>query len=203
MKVVVKRLRRKDAVLLANHIGYGETEYLGHFGEQKEGKGAFLVAWHRGIPVGRLWLRWRDGHILRRLRNQYIPRCRAKDEKRRPEFERGVLLKPTKAAVKIVRSLKDCPTYGDIIVKTSCRGKGVGTQLIKSAERRVLARGKSRAAINANVRGRARKLYERLGYVDPGIGAFHTHGIYIDDRTGRQKKWDGGETVLLVKDLRA
>jgi GNAT superfamily N-acetyltransferase len=202
MKVRVKKLCKKDCALLAKHIGYGEREYLGHFQEQKEGKGIFLVAWHRAVPVGRLWLRWRDGHVLRRLRNQYVPRCRKKDEKRRPEFERGVLLKPTRRAIRKVRSLKDSSTYGDIIVKKGCRGKGVGTQLIRSAERRILAKGLARASIDANVRGRARQLYERLGYMDPGLGAIHTYGIYIDDRTGRQRKWDNGKSVLLVKHLR-
>jgi GNAT superfamily N-acetyltransferase len=202
MKVSVRRLRKKDCLLLAKHIGYGEGEYLGHFQEQKEGKGIFLVAWHGSVPVGRLWLRWRDGHVLRRLRNQYIPRYRKKDERRRPAFERGVLLKPTTAAIRKIRSLKDCPTCGNIIVKRSCRGKGVGTQLIKSAERRVLAKGFGRASIDASVRDRARRLYERLGYTDPGLGSVHTYGIFINDRTGRPAKWDNGHSVLLVKRLR-
>ena len=92
MNVRIQRLRKKDCRLLARHLGSDEREYLGHFREQTEGTGVFLVAWHRSFPVGRLWIRWRDGHIVRRLRKQYVPAWRKKDACRKPEFERAVLL---------------------------------------------------------------------------------------------------------------
>ena len=54
--------------------------------------------------------------------------------------------------------------------------------------------------MTAEYDGRPRRLYERLGYSDPGIGVFHTFGTYTDD-SGEEVPWDNGHQVFLLKKL--
>lgn len=65
-------------------------------------------------------------------------------------------------------------------VRPSYRNQGIGTQLIREAERILLERGFVRAVIAVSKdNAKARRLYERLGYQvfseDPGLWSFVDH----------------------------
>ncbi|SFQ71092.1 Acetyltransferase (GNAT) family protein [Amycolatopsis arida] len=60
-------------------------------------------------------------------------------------------------------------TLWQLSVHPAVRSRGIGTLLIRSAERRILARGSHRAELSVEESNpRARALYERLGYVGCG-----------------------------------
>ena len=80
---------------------------------------------------------------------------------------------------------------GSLEVREDARGQGVGTALIAAAEERVLARGYTRAAILVADRNDvARRLYERIGYVDSGLRRKAAGGPWAGP--------DGTETSLVL-----
>jgi RimJ/RimL family protein N-acetyltransferase len=81
------------------------------------------------------------------------------------------------------------------------RSQGIGTQLLRRALRLARGRGVSHATICVDTDNpRARSLYERLGFVEPGIGAFTTSGVLVDE-AGRERSWQNGPQVMLVRKL--
>ena len=92
------------------------------------------------------------------------------------------------------------PYVEALLVHPSFRSRSVGSQILDAAEALVQRRGLDRIGLAVAVEnGRARALYERLGYRDLGIGEFGNAWSYVDE--------DGNEVAeseicaYLVKDL--
>ena len=85
-----------------------------------------------------------------------------------------LLLKWSGADEEIVhRLIGDCPELNAITVAADLRSRGIGTALIREAERRIHAQGLSRVGLAVGVGNqRARALYQRLGYEPWGHGSF-------------------------------
>lgn len=83
-----------------------------------------------------------------------------------------------------------CPDIEDLFVLAELRGRGIGTQLLAEAERRVLARGMRCAGLSVGEDSNeaARRLYARLGYRDAGFGPYVEQGEYVDAE-GRLRHW--------------
>lgn len=71
------------------------------------------------------------------------------------------------------------PDMEDLYTMESERGKGYGSQLIVEMEMRALKKGckKIGLAVNPTLNPRAKRLYERLGYVETGEPAY-LDGVY-------------------------
>lgn len=80
--------------------------------------------------------------------------------------------------------LAGVPYVEDVYVPHDHRGRGVGTQLIKEAERCAGAAGHERVTLAVNIdNAGAQRLYRRHGYEDAGIGA-HLQPWFHYDRRG-------------------
>ena len=162
-----------DAPLLAQQMSSPEREHKNYVRLQKEGKATYLVAWEDKTPVGHLLIRW-DGSL---------------------EIPRIVDRMPMAA------KFADYPSFEGIDVRLDRRGRGIGTALIRHAERLVRQRGFEQAVIEVDIDNlRARTLYERLGYAESGLREFTTSGTYVDD-DGHIVEWTNGPQVLLIKKL--
>ena len=85
--------------------------------------------------------------------------------------------------------ISDCAHVEDLFVMPELRSRGIGTQILAYGER--LAAECEFAKIGLAVgtdNPRARALYERLGYVDTGFGAFEIGGTYTDIH-GNVREW--------------
>jgi GNAT superfamily N-acetyltransferase len=94
-----------------------------------------------------------------------------------------------------------CPDIEDLYVADDVRQRGIGTQLLAKAERRVRQRGMRRAGLSVGTETNEAtcRLYERLGYRDAGFGPFVDHGAYVD-AGGQHRQWH--ETcIYLIKDM--
>ena len=71
------------------------------------------------------------------------------------------------------------PEIQDMFVLPELRGRGIGTELVAAAERLARERGWARISLSVSVDGNptARRLYERLGYVDAGVPPVRTLGV--------------------------
>ncbi len=100
----------------------------------------------------------------------------------------------------VASRVTDCPCMEDLLVSPTWRRQGIGTRLIAVAESHAQLRhfpriGLAVALDNPDVR----RLYERLGYQDAGLGPFVSQWEEAD-RTGRRVLIE--ETVIfLVKSL--
>ena len=177
MNVQICKAQKSDCAIIAKHLQeFGNDEQANYrkCEAQENGEGLLLVAWFDGsTPVGRLWIRWEGCHEIPRIRD-------------------------TSA---VAATIRGCPSFDEIEVAEGLRSKGIGTQLIRHAEMRAKEQGYHRVSMTAKHDGRPRKLYERLGYSDPGIGVFHTFGTYTND-DGEEVPWDNGHQVFLMKDRR-
>jgi len=170
-KIKIVPIAKGDPVLLAHHMGSPEREHSEYLRLQEKGKATYLIAWEGKVPVGHLLIRW--GGTL--------------------EVPRIVDRMPMAAR------FANYPCFDRIEVRQDRRGRGVGTALIRRAEECVRERGFEQAVITVDIEnGRARALYERLGYAESGLGVFTTSGTYIDD-DGRNVEWVNGPQVLLIK----
>ncbi len=93
----------------------------------------------------------------------------------------------------------DCPEVTNLQVHPAQRGRGVGTALMESVEKRVRARGFRWIGIgSADDNPRAAMLYARLGYADTGL---RTESRYVyPDESGVPREIVE-HNILLVKDL--
>ena len=77
-----------------------------------------------------------------------------------------------------------CPELGDLFVVEHARGRGVGRDLVETAESIVATRGLSQLGLEVTTANphtaAARALYERLGYRDAGFGDFISGYTYWD-----------------------
>ncbi|MCA1844129.1 MAG: GNAT family N-acetyltransferase [Actinobacteria bacterium] len=93
----------------------------------------------------------------------------------------------------------DCPEVTNLQVHPAQRGRGVGTALIESAEKKVRARGLRRIGIGAaDDNPRAAMLYARLGYADTGLRTDSRY-LYPDDAGVPREIIE--HNILLVKNL--
>lgn len=175
MNIQIRKAQKADCAAIAEHLqefGNDEQANYRRCEAQENGDGLLLIAWFDDTPVGRLWIRWAGSHEIPRIRDDNP----------------------------VAATISECPTFDQIEVAEGLRGKGIGTLLIKHAEMQVKAYGYERSSITAIHDDRPRRLYERLGYADPGIGVFHTFGTYINEK-GEEVPWDNGHQVFLMKEL--
>jgi len=175
MDIQIRKAQRSDCAALAEHLrefGNDEPANVRKCRAQDEDEGVLLVAWLEGMPVGRLWIRWGGSHEIPRIRDSHP----------------------------VAATIEKCPCLDELEVAGDLRGQGIGSQLINHAEMYVKERGHHQVSLTVEHNSRARKLYERLGYSDPGIGVFHTFGTYTNDR-GEEAPWDNGQQVFLIREL--
>jgi len=164
-----------DEVKLSQQMGSPEREHKSYLRLQEEGKATYLVAWEATTPVGHLLIRW--GGSL--------------------EVPRIVDRMPNAA------KFGNYPCFDRIEVRRDRRGHGIGTSLIKCAEDVVRERGYEYAMIEVDIVNiRARALYERLSYIESGLGEYTTSGTYSDD-DGHLIDWINGPQVMLIKRILA
>jgi GNAT superfamily N-acetyltransferase len=139
---------------------------------QATGRGKYLVAWDAHMPVGRLYLRWRNTEAPRLLQEH----AQAHD-------------------------LIALPELCDIYVAPNRRSQGVGTHLIHAALEQARVRGLPSVTICVDTDNpRAQALYERLGFVESGIGVFTTRGTFTTE-DGTEEPWQNGPQMLLIQAL--
>lgn len=93
---------------------------------------------------------------------------------------------------------EDAAEIGQLAVQPPLQGLGLGTHLIAAAEARIVARGKQWAVMGVEIdHVRARKLYERLGYIQY---ARTPDSWYTDDGQGGVRLYET-EVLLLRKPL--
>jgi ribosomal protein S18 acetylase RimI-like enzyme len=92
------------------------------------------------------------------------------------------------------------PYVEALLVHPTHRSRSVGSQILAAAEALVRERGLARISLAvAVVNVRARRLYERLGYRDLGLGQFANAWSYVDEHGDEVAE---SETcTYLVKDL--
>lgn len=92
------------------------------------------------------------------------------------------------------------PYFEALLAHPAYRSQSVGSQILKAAEALVQQRGFRRIGLAVAVEnGRARALYERLGYRDLGLGEFGNAWSYVDEAGNEIAE---SETcVYLVKEL--
>lgn len=73
----------------------------------------------------------------------------------------------------------ELPELQDMFVLPELRGRGIGAELVDAAERLARERGHERMSLSVSLDGNpvARRLYERLGYVDAGVPHVRTSGV--------------------------
>jgi ribosomal protein S18 acetylase RimI-like enzyme len=75
-----------------------------------------------------------------------------------------------------------CPHLSDIAVNPRYQSQGIGSRLMEAAERLVEHRGYERVGLSVALDNvRARRLYERRGYADAGIGEYQIRWSDLDD----------------------
>jgi ribosomal protein S18 acetylase RimI-like enzyme len=95
-----------------------------------------------------------------------------------------------------------CPTLEDIAVSPVYQSRGIGSRLMEAAEELVRERGYARMGLDVGLENHgARRLYERRGYEDIGLGEQELRWSYID--AAGQEQWEGEVCNFLVKDLEA
>jgi GNAT superfamily N-acetyltransferase len=175
----IRPIRPGEVDLLCQRMGgavFGADDNTDHracANQQSRGEGVYLIAWDEDVPVGHLFILWTGNTEVPRI----VDRC------------------PQAA------QFADCPELCELYVVAERRSQGIGTQLLRQAVELARKRGASQATICVDTDNpRARSLYERLGFVESGIGTFTTSGVLVDE-AGREKPWQNGPQVMLVKKL--
>jgi GNAT superfamily N-acetyltransferase len=93
-----------------------------------------------------------------------------------------------------------CPDVEDLFVIEAMRSKGIGRQILSTAECLVRERGYPQIGLSVNVGNeRAEMLYKLLGYRDAGLGEHYEHGEYVD-KHGKLQTWEE-RCLYLIKML--
>lgn len=97
--------------------------------------------------------------------------------------------------------ITDCPDLENIEVVPEMRGQGVGTMLIQEAEKLCKERGFSKVGLGVSIENlEARKLYEKLGYKDSGLGEFEITFSWKEKESDSER--EVRETIVyLIKNL--
>lgn len=163
-----------DIDLLCQRMGANDdANHWSYADKQSRDEGVYLIAWDKDIPVAHLFICWTGNTEVPRIVDRY----------------------PQAA------QFGDCPEICELYVVPERRSQGIGTQLLRQALELACARGAPQLTICVDTDNpRARSLYERLGFVESGIGAFTTSGVLIDE-AGQERPWQNGPQVMLVKKL--
>lgn len=166
--------RPGDVDLLCRRMGADDgAGHQSYLEKQSRDEGLYLIAWEADAPVGHVFVRWTGNTEVPRIVDQYPQAAQFAD---RPEL---------------------CEAY----VVSQRRSQGIGTRLLRRALRAAGDRGASQVTICVDTDNpRARSLYERLGFVESGIGTFTTSGVLVDEG-GRERPWQNGPQVMLVMEL--
>ncbi|GAA2170649.1 hypothetical protein GCM10009846_01790 [Agrococcus versicolor] len=90
------------------------------------------------------------------------------------------------------------PELRNLHVSQAARGRGVGTALVRAAERAAREAGAATLAVGVgDDNPRARALYERLGYVGTGIRSTTTYD-YVDDAGVRRTATETDELLRVA-----
>ena len=90
-------------------------------------------------------------------------------------------------------ALTEPPELQDVYVLPAHRRRGVGTELTRAAEREAAARGHDRLTLTVSATGdTARRLYDRLGYVDVGVPPKRVKGTILI----RGEPFEADDTLL-------
>ena len=101
----------------------------------------------------------------------------------------------------VAERISDCAHLEDLFVMPELQSQGIGRQILAQAEWLAAERDFAQIGLAVGIDNpRARALYERLGYVDTGFGAFEIGGTYMDIH-GNQREWRE-VCEYLVKNLR-
>ncbi len=167
-------IRPGDIDLLRQRMGaIDDASHRTYADMQSRAEGVYLIAWDEDVPVGHVFARW--------IENTEVPRI----VERFPQ----------------AAQFADCPEFIELYVVPGRRSQGIGSQLLGRALQMARERGATQVTICVDTDNlRARALYERLGFVESGIGRFSTTGVLIDE-TGREKPWQNGPMVMLVMKL--
>jgi GNAT superfamily N-acetyltransferase len=91
-----------------------------------------------------------------------------------------------------------CPDLEDLFVLESMRSKGVGRQLLYSAEQIVRQRGYKQIGLGVGIENTlAYSLYIQLGYQDTPLGEHDERGEFVD-KNGQLQTWEE-RCIYLVK----
>jgi GNAT superfamily N-acetyltransferase len=169
-----------DIDLLCQRMGadddashWSDVSHWAYADKQSRDEGIWLIAWNEDVPVAHLYIRWTG--------NTEVPRI----------VERYPQAAP----------FADCPEFCDFYVVANRRSQGIGTQLLGRALQLARERGASQVTLCVDTDNpRARALYERLGFVESGIGPFTTSGVLVDE-AGQERPWQNGPQVMLVRKL--
>lgn len=102
-------------------------------------------------------------------------------------------------AYPLAGQFSESPEVRDVYVVPERRSQGVGTHLIRKALTHAGRQTSSDVTICVEIDNpRARALYERLGFSEPGIGVFTTKGTYTGS-DGREIPWQNGLQLLLAR----
>jgi ribosomal protein S18 acetylase RimI-like enzyme len=92
------------------------------------------------------------------------------------------------------------PDLADLLVRENRRGLGIGSRILDEAERLVVSRGFDRIGVDVAVDNEgARRLYERRGYRECGLGPYVIGDSGVNE-DGTTWAWEE-EVEYLVKNL--
>jgi GNAT superfamily N-acetyltransferase len=123
--------------------------------------------------------------------NKHLPRLQLQEEARARYLVAWRGNEPVGQALVHLRPNSDqgavlgCAELEDLFVRPDARGRGVGAALLAAAEREAAGSGVHQLGFAVSVSNphndAARRLYERCGYRDAGLGEFNTGYTYWDE----------------------
>ncbi|GHI01114.1 GNAT family N-acetyltransferase [Neobacillus kokaensis] len=103
----------------------------------------------------------------------------------------------------VTAHINHCPDIEDLLVTDEYRNKGIGQQLLYYCAKLTKQRGFERIGLGVGIENEsAKRLYQRLGFQDSGIGEYQIGGTFIDEK-GIEHSWKETCIYLIhkLKDL--
>lgn len=173
MDLKIRPARAEDLDLLISATGEGFGLSHRTYLEKPEAEGTYLTAWIAETPVAHLWIRWLGSNEIPRIVDQY------------PQLA----------------EYAGYPVICDVFVAEEDRSQGIGTHLLRHAMQLARDRGATHAIVGAYTDNPgARRLYERIGFAEIGIGIFTTSGTLVNE-DGVEREWQNGPQVMLMAKL--
>lgn len=96
----------------------------------------------------------------------------------------------------VTAHINNCPDIEDLLVTDKYRNKGVGQKLLSYCEKLAKQRGFERIGLGVGIENEpAKRLYQKLGFHDSGIGEYQVGGIFKDEM-GKVHSWN--ETCIYL-----